>query len=272
MPRGELILLAVAAALYTGFILRSSFRIAGITYFTLVDDAMVSMRYAQHLAGGFGLVWNIGQKPVEGFTNPGWMLLMALLHLFPIPASKMSLGVMVASGLILLANIAVVYRVGAELRPDSKVTPYLAAGITALYFPLIFWSLRGMEVGLLALLIDAGVLAAIRMNGRARPQDAAVLALLLAAAVVVRLDALIQVSLILAYLVFIKRPVRQTLAVPLLAVLLTTIAVLGFQRIYFGDFLPNTYYQKMAGTLAWERIRNGVLVFYQHATWDTLLP
>ncbi len=98
------------------------------------------------------------------------------------------------------------------------------------------------------------------------------LALLLACAVLVRLDALIAVSLILAYLVLIKRPARQTLAVPLLTVLLTTIAVLGFQRLYFGDFLPNTYYQKMAGTLPWERIRNGLLVFYQHAAWDTVLP
>ncbi len=270
--KGLGIVLIPAALLYAGFIWRTSFRIAGITYFTLVDDAMVSMRYAQHLAGGFGLVWNIGQKPVEGFTNPGWMLLMAFLHLFPIPASRISLGVMVASALILLGNIAIVYRVGAELRPGSKVAPYLAAGMTAFYFPLIFWSLRGMEVGLLALLIDACILAAIRMSSSARPRDTALLGLLLACAVLVRLDALIQVSLILAYLIAIKRPRRQTLVVPVLTVLLMTIMILGFQRLYFGDFLPNTYYQKMAGTLAWERIRNGLLVFYQHARWDTVLP
>src|SRR5512143_1738471 len=98
----------LAALAYLGFIWRSSFRIAGITYFTLVDDAMISMRYAQHLARGFGLVWNIGQPPVEGFTNPGWVLLMAGFHLFPIAASKISLGVMLLSALILLANILVI--------------------------------------------------------------------------------------------------------------------------------------------------------------------
>ena len=126
------------------------------------------------------------------------------------------------------------------MRPGSRVTPYLAAGITAFYFPLIFWSLRGMEVGLLALLIDAGVLAAIRMSSRARPRDAALLALLLAAAVVVRLDALIQVSLILAYLVFIKRPARQTLAVPLLGVLLTTVACVTWVGFFVTCFLTTS--------------------------------
>ena len=43
-------ILTAAAALYAVFIARTAFRLAGITYFTLIDDAMVSMRYAQHLA------------------------------------------------------------------------------------------------------------------------------------------------------------------------------------------------------------------------------
>jgi hypothetical protein len=66
---------------------------------------MISMRYAQHLAQGHGLVWNIGEAPVEGFTNLGWTLYMAFLHLFPIPASKISLAVMLTSQP--LANITI---------------------------------------------------------------------------------------------------------------------------------------------------------------------
>jgi hypothetical protein len=269
---GISLVLALAACLYIIFIWRLSFHAQGQVYFTLVDDAMVSMRYAQHLAHGFGLVWNIGQKPIEGFTNPGWMLLMAVLHLFPIPASKISLGVMLVAALILLINVLIVYKICRQLLPGSGITQLLAATITAFYFPLVFWALRGMEVGLLTLLIDAAILAAIRMSRTAPPRGALALGLLLPLAVLVRLDALIQVAIILAYLIGVKNPARQTLAAPLLTVLLTSIAILGFQRLYFGDFLPNTYYQKMAGTLALERIRNGIVVFYQHATWDTLLP
>src|SRR5512138_3746471 len=102
---------------------------------------MVSMRYAQHLARGFGLVWNIGQPPVEGFTNPAWMLLMAAFHLLPIPAAKISLAIMVVAALCLLGGIAVVYRMSQALQPALPATPLLAAGMTAFYFPLVFWSL-----------------------------------------------------------------------------------------------------------------------------------
>ncbi len=265
------LLLAAAIVCYAIFIARTSFRIGGITYFTLVDDAMVSMRYAQHLAHGFGLVWNIGQKPVEGFTNPAWMLLMTVFHLLPIPIAKISLAVMLVSVLILLANIIVVYQICERLQPASSITPLLAAALTAFYFPLIFWSLRGMEVGLLVLLIDGSVLLALRMQSAIRLRDAFVLGLLLALAVLTRLDAIIQVVIIVAYLI-IRKTATNTIAIPLLLVLVTVIAVLVFQRLYFGDFLPNTYYQKMAGTAVWERLRNGLLMFYQHALWDTALP
>ncbi len=158
-------LLATAALFYVVFILRTAFRIQGTLYFTLVDDAMVSMRYAHHLAQGFGAVWNIGDKPIEGFTNPGWMFFMAFLHLLGIPASKISLGVMLASAVVLLANSCVVYKICEVLRPGSKYAPLIAAGITAFYFPSVFWSLRGMEVGLLTLLVNLGALIALRYNG-----------------------------------------------------------------------------------------------------------
>ena len=35
----------------------------------LFEDAMISMRYARHLAAGHGLVWNIGEAPIEGLLD-----------------------------------------------------------------------------------------------------------------------------------------------------------------------------------------------------------
>src|SRR5512137_125308 len=128
-------LLFVAAFFYLAFIIGTSFIINDERYFTLVDDAMISMRYARNLAQGQGLVWNIGEAPVQGFTNPGWTLLMGLIHLFPIPASKISLAVMLVSAGILLANLLFVYRIAQTLLPDSKFAPLLAAAVTAFYFP-----------------------------------------------------------------------------------------------------------------------------------------
>jgi len=255
------LLLAVTALFYLAFIIGTSFIINGERYFTLVDDAMISMRYAQHLAQGHGFVWNIGEKPVEGFTNLGWTLYLAFLHLFPIPTSKISLVVMLTSLAILLANIYIIYRIAETLLPDSKNAPILAATITAFYFPLVFWSLRGMEVGLLILLISFSFLLAISSN------KTILISIILALAILVRIDALISATLIVLYL-FTKD--KRSAIIPAISIIVTTFAILWFQQIYFGDFLPTTYYQKVTGFSTLERIRHGILVFNQFATRDTL--
>lgn len=42
------------------------------------DDAYITFRFAQHLANGQGLIWNIGGEPVEGFTSLLHVLLLAV--------------------------------------------------------------------------------------------------------------------------------------------------------------------------------------------------
>lgn len=43
------------------------------------EDAAMIMRYAQHLAGGHGIVWNIGEQPVDGATDFLFMAASAAL-------------------------------------------------------------------------------------------------------------------------------------------------------------------------------------------------
>jgi len=40
------------------------------------EDAAILMRYAQHLAAGHGIVWNVGEPPVDGATDFLFMLLL----------------------------------------------------------------------------------------------------------------------------------------------------------------------------------------------------
>jgi arabinofuranosyltransferase len=44
------------------------------------EDAAMLMRYSQHLAQGHGIVWNIGEKPVDGATDFLFMVLLAMLN------------------------------------------------------------------------------------------------------------------------------------------------------------------------------------------------
>jgi len=262
--------LLAAAGFYGLFIWRSAFGVHGQIYFTLIDDAMISMRYARHLAQGHGLVWNVGAAPVQGFTNPAWTLLMAVPHWLHLALSRTSLAVMSLSAVILLVLIFTIFRLSQVLAPRARHASLMAATITAFYFPLVFWSLRGMEVGLLALLIAGAALLAVRLGPENHTRQFVAMGLLLALAIATRLDATAQAAIILAYLLSHPKVRGGRRFIPAILAAAALIGILAWQRAYFGDALPNTYYQKLIGTGPWERIKHGLLVFYQYATRDTL--
>jgi hypothetical protein len=101
------VILLVLIGIYMGlYIYQTSFISEGVRYFVLFDDAMISMTFAKNLANGYGLVWNPGESPpIEGYTNPLWVVFMSIFHLFPIPPSKMSLFIQISGGLFLLVNL-----------------------------------------------------------------------------------------------------------------------------------------------------------------------
>lgn len=50
------------------------FQVKAIWPFT-IDDMYIPLRYASHWADGYGLVWNIGELPVEGYSNFSFVVL-----------------------------------------------------------------------------------------------------------------------------------------------------------------------------------------------------
>lgn len=44
------------------------------------EDAAMLLRYSEHLAGGYGIVWNLGETPVDGATDFLFMVLVASLR------------------------------------------------------------------------------------------------------------------------------------------------------------------------------------------------
>jgi hypothetical protein len=115
--------------------------------------------------------------------------------------------------------------------------------------PLTFWTLLGMEVGLLALLTSLAMLLAFRLVQAFDGRDLLALAAVLAAAVLVRTDQVVLCVVVLGFLGW-RLPARHR--VPALATLgVVVAAALGghtaFRLAYYGDPLPNTYYLKVLG-------------------------
>jgi hypothetical protein len=247
----------VGWALYAGvFIYLSSTVVGGVRYFLLFDDEMISMRYAANLAHGYGLVWNPHGVHVEGFTNPLWVFIMAFFHLLPVSLAKMSLLVELLALALGVVNLVLVWRL-ANIVSASKAAALLAVLLTAAYFPLNQWALRGTEVALLTPLLTLAVLLAIETieGGSLRW-----LWPLLGIGTLTRLDMTVPALVIIAMVaLFDQRRRREHLIYGFGWLILLLAGQLVLNRWYYGSALPNTYYLKVTGFPIGLRLYNGML-------------
>ncbi len=256
------------------FIERTSFVVDEQRYYALFDDAMISMQYARNVANGDGWVWNAGGERVEGFSNPGWVLFMALFHKLGLPPETVSLPIQISSAVFLGLNILMVWLIGRRLLA-GELAALLAAGLTAFYFHLNNWALQGMEVGLLTLLLSSAVWLALRAQEQQRfsvwPYA------LLALGTWVRVDMLVPLAVLSIVQAWQDSPHRRQHLAWGLGLLAASLALqTGLRYWYFGELVPNTYTLKVAGISLAERVRRGLDVFGDFL-WDsgwflTLLP
>jgi hypothetical protein len=251
-----------------GFIYRSSFiGIDGARYFSLFDDAMISMRYAWNFSHGDGLVWNVGER-VQGYTNLLMTLVMSVATLvFGRSASVLAIQVLGVGFMIAIAVIAM--RVSDRVLPGlpdgrRELTRSLAFFCALAYYPLPFWSLMGMETGLLAFLVLGGVLGAFCYADTLNAKFILATAGSLGMASLTRLDSILFAALVFGFIAWgaktdrrNRRRILAHLAGSLVLFGLLALSQFIFQYSYYGEALPNTYTLKLTGMALGERLRNG---------------
>ena len=251
---------AVVVGLYmlyaAGFIYKTSTVINGTRYFTLFDDAMISMRYAKNIAAGAGPVWNVGGDHVEGFTNPLWTAYMAFWHLFNIPAPDISLAIQISGAALMVGTLFVVRRIVRHLS-KSEWTAIGAVVLTAFSLHLNTWSLQGTEVSILALIISLSVwytLVALTTH-----QFSILPYVILGIGTLVRIDVVVPLIALIVFGFFNDRSYRwRHVIVGLMVLAAFMIPQTAFRLWYYGDWLPNTYYLKMTGYPVLYRVLNGL--------------
>ena len=256
------IALAIFAVYFALFIYRTSFVVNGERYFSLFDDAMISMRYARNLAHGYGLVWNPGGERVEGYTNPLWVFYMALIHLLPIPASKTSLFVQITAAIFLIVNLVFVRKIALAVSDGSEPVALGAVVLTGAYLPINNWSLQGMEVSVLVMIVT--ICLWLAMESLLDKAFRLLLYLLLTVSTFIRPDMVVPFAALILFLAIYDLANRRAHLI-WGSVLLTsswTVQTL-FRLWYFGDSVPNTYYLKLTGYPAALRIFHGAFVLAQ---------
>ncbi|MFC1541841.1 hypothetical protein ACFL50_05255 [Candidatus Latescibacterota bacterium] len=249
-------------AVYFGiFIYKTSFVVDGTRYFSLFDDAMVSMRYARNLAAGNGLVMNPGER-VEGITNPLWTVYMAAVHLLPVTKEKISLVIQISAAILLAFNLLFVMKIARLISKNVSAVTFSAVFLTAFYLPLINWSLQGMEVCVLTLLISIIVWRMLisLQSGQFTPS----LYVLLGICMILRIDMVVPFAGIWVFLIK-AQPENQTKNI-IWGIVILMIFLVGqtvFRIVYYGEPLPNTYYLKMTGYPVLLRLSRGLIVLWQ---------
>ncbi len=225
----------------------------GARYFAVDDDELISLRYAWNLAHGNGLVWNAGEK-IEGFTDLLWTLYAAVWATLT-PRRLLPLVMQVSGVLCLLAQCFLLRRTARILwkreRLESRFGEAMAFLLPIACYPLVYWSIGGLEVCAVGALFAWALL--LHIQGRFTA-----CCLVLGAAYWTRPDSLVPGALILAATWHDARTGRLTYHAWVRGawVLAGCIVLLfSLRLLYYGELWPNTYMLKLGQFHLWDRLR-----------------
>ncbi len=221
--------------------------------YSITDDAFISLRYSQRLLQGRGLTWNDMQPRVEGYTNLLWVLLCAGL-------GALGVGLETSARVLgITSTVAAIAAVVAHVfREYPRKLRFLAALIASLAMvlsaPIGMWTVGGLEQPLLAACVAWAAYFGVRWVATSRPtsRDARLTGLMLGLALLSRADAVLFTVLFYAGAVLADglRPRSLIARARLLPLPLLLFAAQElFRKEYYGAWVPNTAYVKVAFTL-----------------------
>jgi len=114
---------------------------SGYLYNFTVDDAYISFRYADNLAHGRGLVFNVGERQ-EGYSNFLWVILLGILSwlgISPIIASK------VLSAVSGIGIFVLTLKLSQLFKKTSSSLNSIAFFLIASNTSLVLWAASGLE-------------------------------------------------------------------------------------------------------------------------------
>ena len=223
------------------------------------EDAAMLMRYAQHLADGHGIVWNIGEHPVDGATDFLFMVVSAAFIKLGLTVGQSVRGIGFASHLL---TVLIIYWTNRRIHnaniPLSFLSGlYLAVGTglsyVSAYFGTPFFALAAAATWALGLILIQ----------QQNPRFGLMLAFALSGLVMglIRPEGVILASLMLLA-ILILRGFKNSVSIIVIfgaVFLLLGGAYFLWRWNYFGYPLPNPFYKKGGSGLHWDSYNNSLL-------------
>ena len=208
-----------------------------------IDDAFISYRYAENLAGGAGLVYNPGER-VEGYTNFLWVVLLSVGHSAGLatPMCAKVLGFALSLG-----SVVFVYLLTCRAEKANNLAGGLAALLLASSGLFAASGADGLETQLLTALMLCGLYLHLGETGDARgfPWSA----LLFLAAGLARPDGCLFFGAVVLDRLLLRRVKLHSYdAVMVFLVVAGGLIYFLWRYHYYGHLWPNTFYAKEFAT------------------------
>jgi arabinofuranosyltransferase len=234
----------------------------------VAEDAYISFRFAKNLAAGNGLLWNVGEAPVEGYTNFLWIILNAMALRLGLDVGRFSqvLG-LVAS----LVSLAYVYLFCRRLMGHGPYLSLLPCAYLALSGPFATWATSGMETNFFTMLVLSATYHMVSYWRQKKVTSLTLAFSLMTLAALTRPEGLgifcILAGMHLLRGVFqggLKELARGAMAAAVFFILPFSVYFL-WRFGYYGYLLPNTFYAKTGGTIyQWIRGARYLFLFCFH--------
>ena len=215
------------------------------------DDALITSRYAVHIAGGHGYVWNIVEpQRVEGSTSIAWTLLQAAaVRLRADPVWFAHLLGLASGALVLVA----VYLGAWHTLGLGPVWALAGVAFLAAQRQFVLWSVSGMETSAAAFIVLAATLQLLREAAADDAGQHRALGRGLASGLLFFLGSLLRPETPLLHLAagigivatHRRRGVLRLVLASGLVHAAGLVLLTGWRIAYFGQPLPNPFYVKV---------------------------
>ena len=211
------------------------------------DDAFITYRYAHNLAMGYGITWNPGYPPTEGYTNFLLVLILA-------PAIWAGLDPLLFTRVLsFICAIAIATVFFTVARREYNCTTTVASMIAAMIFMVPATEvlcLVGLETVIYAFFLLVSFISGIAFIGQKRTGLSILFSCLLFLTMLLRPEAALLYPVIsIAYIVSAagkEFPLKPLIAGFLVLMVLGGI-YLTWKQLHFGQLLPNPFYLKASG-------------------------
>lgn len=243
-PVDTRILAAAALVIVAAFLVH-------VIYLNVVaEDSYITFRFARNFVNGHGLVWNIGEPPVEGYTNFLWLLISALILKLQwnlaIAMQVVGVGVSLVAGLF-------TYKYGRRWLGLTGMSALLPCAFLALSGPFATWAGSGLETNLFCALIIAGAYWYVGYKDSGAYRQLVLCCIVLLLATLTRPEGLMVFGLVGGLsLLFTPTSIRRAvneLAIAGVFFVVPVVIYCLWRHSYFGYWLPNTFYAKTGGGL-----------------------